>query len=153
MKFLMISARLPVQASRFVEEDSVHQEMITDRPHWLDNLTHPPTHFPLRRVTSESEPRNSSLFPQAFREPVLRFMVPCIPVSWPDRLIGEFSAYFKGSVAVSSGVSPFREASIHPSFLNNACKLAITPACMISVSKFITAAYLLFHFYLGRISA
>jgi len=41
-----------------------------------------------------------------------------VPVSWSDRLIGEFSAYFKGSAAVSLRVSPFQEAFIHPSFLN-----------------------------------
>lgn len=96
-------------------------------------------------MTSESRGRNPSLFPQAFREPVLRFMVPhSIPVSWPDRLIGEFSAYFKGPVAVSSGVSPFREPSIHPSFLNNACELAITHACDKRIEIHNCNMYLLF---------
>lgn len=47
--------------SSWVEEDSARQEMITDRPHWLDNLTHPPTHFPLR-VTSESVSRTEPVF-------------------------------------------------------------------------------------------
>jgi len=141
MKFFTVSAHLPSPLSGTDEPresfESSHRRRFNPPrgDHWPSSLTrqlHTPTHplsaspYDVREWAADGV--NPSLFSQAFREPVLRFMMPrSVPVSWSDRLIGEFSAYFKGSAAVFSG--QFFPRSVHssflPSFLNETCKLVI----------------------------